>query len=340
MIIHLYNFFILNMFFLIKKRKIQKRLIIFFLILLSVLDGIRYNCYFDYESYKDHYYKLKSGFIFENGYENFVDIFRIFNSYNFMLFIIAVLIYYFIFYKNYKILDNNLLYIYISFTQIIPFMGVNRQLLSIVLLCIGIRYLIINNKILKFILFCLFAGMFHITALTVMFIGIIYYFLGKYIWKNKIFITLIIVMISQIFIFYDINKILKLFLSICPFFEKFDIYLINNAMYKMSILNYLIRNAELFFPLIYLYFLDKKNKKGLNLLENRVIVLSLLGILAYYFIYFVFYGKFQILISRLGLTLRGIFLPMYYTSTYNLIDNKKIKKIFLILTLFIFGVFF
>lgn len=339
MIVHIYNLlilYVLIIYFSLKHIKIelQKYTVIFFLIILSILDGIRCNSYFDYTSYKLHYYKINLDFVFEKGYEIFVDFFRLFNSYNFMLFIISILVYYFIFYKNYKMLNYNILYIYISFTQIIPFIGINRQLLSMVLICIGLNYLIANNKIFKFILFCLLGGTFHITALFIIPLGIIYYFFNEFIWKNKIYIIFIIIAISHSFIFYDISNLLKTILSYNTFLSKFTIYFTMDLGYRIGAFKYLIRNIELFLPIIFLY-LNKKNSK--KVIMNKHFTFGLIGILFYYFMYFTFYGKFQILVGRLGLTLRGIFLPLYYTSTCNLIKNKKI---FIMTSIITFGILF
>lgn len=339
MIIHIYNFLFLSfftIFFSLYKIRLkeQKYFIIIFLSLISILDGIRYNCYFDYNIYKFHYNKINLGFIFERGYEVFTDFFRFFKSYNFMLFVISILIYYLVFYKNYKILGNNILCVYIIFIEIIPFIGVNRQLLSICFLCIGIRYLIVSNKIIKFILFCLLGGSFHITALFIIPLGIIYYFFSKFILKNRIYIIFIIIVISHIFILYDVNKFLKTILSYNTFLSKYIVYFTMDLGYKIGVFKYLIRNIELLLPIIFLY-LDKKSNK--RVIMNKYFIFGLIGILFYYFMYFTFYGKFQILVGRLGLTLRGIFLPLYYTSACNLIKNKKV---FVTISIVIFGILF
>ena len=87
-----------------------------------------------------------------------------------------------------------------SFSQIIPYMGVNRQLLSLVLLFIGMQFLLKQN-IKYFLLYSFLGSTFHITALIVIPIGVFFYCLQSYILKNILKVIVLFIIITHVFMF-------------------------------------------------------------------------------------------------------------------------------------------
>lgn len=337
MIIHIYTFFIISILTLIGKK--NKYMIILFLLLLVILDSIRDGSYYDYYSYKEHYYNRIGEKIFEIGYNFFVEVWRSLNSYNMMLFGIASLMYYNIFYKVYKLFEYESLIIFITFTQIIPYIGVNRQILSMIIFSIGINNYLIKDKLIGYIGCIGIATLFHISSLIGAPIGIIYYFKKKYIIKKLYKILLFGILLSNLFIVIGNDEIIRKIISIIgiDFLNKYVVYFYNNSNYNLNLFLYIIRNIQLILPLLFLKF-NKKNEK--NKKYEELLALFFIGVLFYYIIYFAFYGKFQILIGRMSLTLLGLFLPGYYVCTYKLLDKKRNKLIFKIVLMAILGTIF
>lgn len=340
MIIHIYTFLLIGTLTIIEKR--NKYNIIFFLIVLSILDALRYKTYFDYNSYEQHYYFGTGQEVFEIAYNFFVMFCRLFNSYNLFLFVVAVLMYYYIFYKMYKLFNYSNFLVFIMFVQIIPYIGVNRQILSMVIFSIGIINFLIKDKIFKYIICIIISSLFHISSLIGIPIGILYYYKKEYIIKNLLNITLKIILFVNFFKLILNEIMLKNILNILNlnFLTKYTIYFGSNSQYKIELLANIIKTLHIFFPVFFLYFVRKfkgyKNDKK----YEELLGLFYIGAVSYYMIYIIFYGKLQVLVGRMSLTLLGLFLPGYYICVYKLIKKKENKLFFKVLTICILGIIF
>lgn len=315
MILHIYNYIVLTLISILSTKKSYKFFLILFYIYLTLADGTRFESYYDWFSYKNHFYDGASSEIMESGYNLLVKFIKIIGNYNFLLTIISFLLYFLGFFNVYNI-SKNRISILIMFSIIIPYIGVNRQVISIIILSFSLKY-IIEKQFFKFILIILIAMLFHISS----FLIVPMYFYDKIKIKYKasyflkiLFFCLFIPIFKKVFIIF-----LMLLIKNVDFFEKFSVYFQESSEYKLSIFAIVFRNIEIYLPII-LGFGYLKNK------ENKILNMGLVGMLYSYLIYILAYGEFQILLRGI-VTLKFLFMPIFYSETLQNINNKSLKKI-------------
>lgn len=162
----------------IKHNKSYAKLLFYFLIILLILhDGLRWEVGTDWFSYYDFYKNcLNSEYNFEIGYVWFNKLIYSFTGGNYTIFLlIHAFFVYFSFqqlFKNYSVYP--ILSLLILYSSILPYLGMNRQLIAIAICLFSVKF-IIERKFWSWLILILLAISFHASA--IMFI--VSYFLNR-----------------------------------------------------------------------------------------------------------------------------------------------------------------
>lgn len=329
MILHFLNYFFLLLISLFSSKRNYTFFIFIFFLYLSFIDGTRYETYYDWTSYKLHFYFSKGSQTMELGYNIVIDFIKKIMNYNTFLFLVSFLLYMVGFKNIYKIAKNRITYI-VLFSLVSPFIGINRQLIAIIILTFSLKYILLKKRN-RFLLIVCVASLFHVSSILILPIYYINKIRIKY--SKKTLIYIIISAISVIYLKNIVLEIINLLALYVDFFKKFLFYFKSSSENKMTFFPLLLRNLELFLPI---FFVLKEKK----LRQNKVIDLGFKGVLYGYLIYLLSYGTFQILIRAL-LTIKMLFMPLLYAETLNVIDNKKKRTIvtLILITLLTFSLF-
>ncbi|WP_252722909.1 EpsG family protein [Treponema pedis] len=239
-----------------------------FCIFIITVAGLRFGIGTDYYSYKEIYENIHSLGYIEYGWK-YLNLFfsSVGLSYEFTVFffsvIVNVLIFKFI--KKYSISPFYSLILYVFLNYYFFAFNVIRQMLAISIFLNGLEFLL-RKKNIRFILFTLFASLFHYTAL----IGIFYIFLRKI--KN-IGVFIIFWIISIPFIVLPVQSII---IKIIPSSFTYAGYFASKFFEKassLSLIKLIIPNMFVFLALLFIAaFKDSKDSFWLKVFLFSVAV--------------------------------------------------------------------
>ncbi|MGL6100289.1 MAG: EpsG family protein [Fusobacteriaceae bacterium] len=322
MILYYFIFITLLIFIFLKKKEKQNNIFIIFLLGFYILSFMRWEVGTDWESYYNNY-ELNNSLLdfyssvhFEKGYQtlNFISK-KIYDNYNFLLFIQATIIFSFIYYSLKRTSSNLLVSLFYLYTSHFGNIFFVRQSIAVSIILFSIKY-IEERKILKFYMIVFLAMSFHISAL----IFIPAYFIYRIKLSNSIlYCSFFIILFIAIFLGKGI--IFKIFEIVSPHRL---IYLNDNQELlrsKNSVLLTAIVSRS-FFIIYYMLVFWKK----------RIVDLRINGFINFYLfscILYILCVTINPMIARVSLYYEIINLYLC-ASFFHIQKNKKWKIIFLI----------
>ncbi|WP_270446936.1 EpsG family protein, partial [Fusobacterium varium] len=136
------NLCLISIISLFRRSKLTTYLIYLLLIYLSIFDGTRFETGPDWDSYLLHFYKGEYSQNFEWMYNKYVEFFRIiYPNYNVFLFIISLFLYFSLF-KKIMIYSKSNVSLIVLYSMVVPYIGINRQLISIGIIVYSIKYIL------------------------------------------------------------------------------------------------------------------------------------------------------------------------------------------------------
>lgn len=321
----------------IKNKKLKEKMVLFMIVLISIIEGLRVETGTDWIPYEKFFYRDYR--YFEIGYSILNKIFRnLIGEYVYFLFLIT-LFKNFIIYKVLYRITNKLWIVPIFYGMTVAYIGANRQWIAIAFILLVYKELLSQNIWKVFCYFSL-AFLFHKSVvLLVPLLALDFATLKKDI-KLKKYILLLISILIIVFITknYAYNIVENIILPIFNdkiIVEKLNFYTAreNKTLqeYYIGVFKYMtlfILNAIL---ILVFYRKNLNKKKGIFIING-----FFYGVL----IYIVFSLKIQTIVSRGSLYTLYIYIPLLFSFTYDVISIKKIKNFiyfFIILyTLFTF----
>ncbi len=227
-------------------KKISKTLFISLIIYLIIHDSIRWETGTDWKNYYDYFSNcLNSGsntMSFSIGYVILNVIVRsISDNYTLFLFSHALIVYTFLSYSIYKLSPRPIFSLLLYYGIMLPYLGMNRQIIALVLCLFSLIYLLNNNKR-TFIFGVIIASLFHTSCL----LFLIAIFLLKEIKTKTLVISLLLVIILALF-----GVINKLPLNLIYIFASDDPMSTINKIGFYAENNYL--NTNIFFTILAIF---------------------------------------------------------------------------------------
>lgn len=335
MLIYYIILFFLTIGFIFDLVKIKWRKYIFKInfIVLYIFSSIRYMKISDYVVYKKLFenskplFEINSEYLKNNpdkleiGYrllESFIKTFT--NNYFIFIALFNIVMFYFLYLGMKQYPNRNIqLFIYYCFIYLIYSNVVLRQGL---VMCI-FYYNIINIKerrLKKYIFWCIVSFFFHSVSLVLI---PIYFLVNKFYSKKKYLIVLVLsFIIAKSFMVGDIILFLKNNLDSNLITRIYIYYFIKSGgkMSQISLIAYLQRTM---LGIVLIYFKDKQK----NYLNNLLFLAP---------ITFLVFSNIGVIAGRIS----SVFLITYIPYFSTLLDNLNLKKIFLIIYLFIYSILF
>ena len=337
MVLEIKNIYYIILFFLIigsvfdiTNSKIKKQVFLFNFIVIFLFATLRYGVGSDYFQYEALYQealpltKLKLKELLSNthnlelGYLILQSLIKEFTiSYRIFLIIYNLILFYFL-YKGiiYNKNRNIQLLIFYSLFYLFYITSTYRQGMAIVILYYNLQNLELNNKK-KFILYVIFAGMFH----RISFIYLLFYPILQKKIKKRVYIFLFIIcfILGYIDFLEKVLNILNLRLNTFSFFRRVYYYYTvkNNGKIGVSLLGYLQKIILIFFM-------------SFNLNRNKIIYNNLFF---YYIISFILFSNVGVLAGRISAVFAIVQVYYFSNSIYYL---KKWEKVILIFVLIVF----
>ncbi|MFW5891093.1 MAG: EpsG family protein [bacterium] len=291
--------------------------VFFSFVIILTLNGLRVGVGTDYDNYKDIYYLIKNGLpvSVEPGYVVINKVFADIDKGYKIVFFFSTFITYFLIYltiRYYQIYGLGILFMF-CFGFIIFTNNIIRQGIAISIFFYGIKY-ITNKNLIKYIFTCLFAALFHISAVLL----IPFYFLANIkLSRNRLYIILFLAIIMT---FTDLLR--SILLNVVGIFPKYLNYI--GGAFDDTAGNFGISMILLFILIsVIIYFY---NNLILNQEEGTIINLFLWGtILSFPLFKISFLFRFSYYFSMLIF----LALPIFLRGMENSV-NKNILSILFI----------
>lgn len=299
---------------------IKKKIALLLLLLLSIVDGIRNETGPDWFNYLKHY-KRELESIFEIGYTLVENIFiQLKLDYNLFLFFISLFLYLGLFFNIFKLSRYKILGLFILYYLFVPYIGINRQMISLTILSFSVKYYF-ENKNKKFIIIILLSSLFHISSLL---FAVLYFFK-----KIKLIKKVCLKSFVGLVVFFFLKENIGVFLEILKkisIFDKYISYFLYEKSEKISYFGLVMRIIEVYIPMLFLM-----SRKGvfINSSDKKIIEYCFVGLYVSLMIYILGYGQFQILVSRGTFIFKILLYPIYCSLIFQNINRIK-KVIFLI----------
>lgn len=333
----IFLFLLSSLEFIVLKRQIKYLIMVLMVIIISIIEGLRYETGTDWIPYYEFFYTptiFETG-LFEIGYVYFQILVKKFTeNYIVFLFLLTSLKNFIIYSSLYKLSNKSLIVIPIFFSGTIGYIGANRQWIAVAFVMLS--YININNWHKWIYLFLGF--LFHRSVLLIVPLLILDKYILKKIKVKNFFIKFFIIFTFIIFLK---NTLLNIYINLALIIfenfwknsiiiDKFKYYLLPFQIEYLNMILGILKNSII---LIIYFIINKKNKVIYQKYDSFILFGFIFGLLNYT----LFYGKMQVLVARGGIYFFSIFTPLILNLIIKELNSyKKLIGYFIIILYSVF----
>lgn len=320
--------FCFGLFDLLSSNLRQKKILIFFIfILLVIQDGLRWETGTDWVPYLKYFFEdpAYALFVFEPGYDLLNAIIRlIFNDYTIFLVVHALIIYSLYLKAIIKLTDLPIVALLIFYSLMIGYMGMNRQHIALAICLYSVTF-ILNKEKYKFFLTVLIATLFHFSALLFLICYPLNRKINGKIIVASLFVSLLIGQIDFLAIVRPLFRLLQI-----PEFVTLKVLYYLKGEGKSSLIWLIAGSLKRLIIFSLVYFNREKIKQYFPSVEFflNVYLFSIV-------LYFCFYNSVQVIAGR-GLLYFGILPEIFLLSSCFFLFKEKRNRLIIYLVLFFF----